>query len=333
MANANPQPETIDKLKISAFGAFAMLAGMQLDVFTHLKDGPRSTEQIADALEVNPSQLRLLLYALVAAELLTVEDELFANTPETAHFLVRGSPSYMGTKHRAWSIFWSAGLKTAETLRTGMPQALHNWSTTPQEQTEAWLRGIMPSAVATGRDLAARHDFSTCHTLLDIGGGLGALAVEVTEIHPHLKATVLELPQVAAITQRFVSAAGVQEKVQVLAADVVRDTLVGSYDVVVMQRLIQVLSPAHARRALQNVSKVVRPSGVLYIYGAVLENSRLAPLEDVVENNLIFLNTTEGQAYSEEEYRVWLGEVGLEGFSLIRLNDQACISARKPQSF
>ena len=55
-----------------------MLAGMQLDLFTPLKDGPMSTEQIADALGVRPDNLKGLLYALLAAELLVVEGDLLA---------------------------------------------------------------------------------------------------------------------------------------------------------------------------------------------------------------------------------------------------------------
>jgi DNA-binding IclR family transcriptional regulator len=44
---------------------------MQLDVFTPLKAGPMTTEQIADAIGVGPTGLRLLLYVLVVAGLLT----------------------------------------------------------------------------------------------------------------------------------------------------------------------------------------------------------------------------------------------------------------------
>jgi len=82
------RPDTIEKLSSAVYPAFAMVAGMQLDVFTPLKDGPLSVEDIAAALAVNPHKLRPLLYALVAAGLLTVQDERFANTPEAAHFLV-----------------------------------------------------------------------------------------------------------------------------------------------------------------------------------------------------------------------------------------------------
>ena len=40
MAESIPLPETINKLRFGADAAFAMLAGMQLEVFTPLKGGP-----------------------------------------------------------------------------------------------------------------------------------------------------------------------------------------------------------------------------------------------------------------------------------------------------
>jgi predicted transcriptional regulator len=64
-----PQPDTVDKLRFAADAALAMLAGMQLDVFTPLQAGPKTAEEIAHAIGVRPARLRLLLYSLVAAEL------------------------------------------------------------------------------------------------------------------------------------------------------------------------------------------------------------------------------------------------------------------------
>jgi DNA-binding IclR family transcriptional regulator len=51
-----------------------MLAGIQLDVFTPLQNGPLTVKQIADAIGGGSARLRLLLYALVAAGLLTEQN-------------------------------------------------------------------------------------------------------------------------------------------------------------------------------------------------------------------------------------------------------------------
>ena len=59
METSIPQPDTIDKLRFAADAAFAMLAGMQLDVFTPLRAGSKSAEEIASAIVLCPARLRL----------------------------------------------------------------------------------------------------------------------------------------------------------------------------------------------------------------------------------------------------------------------------------
>jgi hypothetical protein len=72
---------------------------------------------------VHSAKLTPLLYALVAAGLLTVDGDRIANTAETDYFLVRDRPACRGGIHEGILMRWHAALKTAETIRTGSPQA------------------------------------------------------------------------------------------------------------------------------------------------------------------------------------------------------------------
>ena len=105
------KPTTIFRHAFAVYTPLAMLAGMQLDVFTPLKDGPMTAPALAGALGVHPDKLQPLLYALVTAELLTVEDDRFANTPEADFYLVRWRSAYMGSVHGCvarigWWVGW-----------------------------------------------------------------------------------------------------------------------------------------------------------------------------------------------------------------------------------
>ena len=82
-------------------------------------------------------------------------------------------------------------------------------------------RGIHAEAVAGARELLARQDFSSARHLLDVGGGSGGLALTVTASYPQLQATVVDLATVTPITQRYVTEAGLAERVHVMTADVV----------------------------------------------------------------------------------------------------------------
>ncbi|MDP2603973.1 MAG: methyltransferase [Deltaproteobacteria bacterium] len=304
------RPDTINQLRFAADGAFAMLAGMQLDVFTPLKDGPKTAEDVAQAIGVGSVRLRLLLYGLVAAGLLTEQDGCFLNTAEANRFLVKGSPSYIGNRHAAMAARWSASFKTADSIRSGIPQAKLDFSNSSQAELERFLRNINASTVSTTRALLERFDFSSVKSLVDVGSGGGGVAITITKACPHITATAIDLPQVAPIALKIVEEEGAAERVKVVAADVLAGPLEGSYDVAVLRAFIQVLSHQDARVALKHVGAAVKPGGKIYIIGQILDDSRRAPLE-AVGFNLAFLNSFDaGESYTEGEHREWLTEAG-----------------------
>ena len=321
-----PEKNPIEKLATSVYPPFAMLAGMQLDLFTQLTNRPMNAEQIAETIGVGCAKLKPLLYALVVADLLNVEGEFFSNTDTANRFLVRGGPSCVVDIHEQLSDLWSAALKTAESIRTGVPQANHDYASMSKDESQQFFRGQHPYAIDYGRDLIARYDFSSYRTLLDVGGGSGGLAIAVTDAIPNIQVTVVELSTVTPVTQHFIDEAGAGDRIKVVAADVIHDSLPGSYDAAVMTAFVQVLSPDDARCALKNISRVMNPGGEIYIRGGgIIDNSRISP-PGLVSFNIVFVNVYDkGQAYTEQELKEWLEEAGFEGFRRTILPDGGSI--------
>lgn len=334
MTSSTPKPETVVTLANAVPAAFAMLAGMQLDLFSALKDNSLSADRIAEALGVGPVKLKPLLYALVAAGLLTSEGDLFSNTSESDRFLVNGEPAFIGWRHRLFSNQWGFLSKTAESIRTGSAQDRDDYSAMSKEELEAFSRGSYPRVMTVGREFVARYDLSAFHNLLDVGGGTGGLAIAITEACPHIRAVVVDQANITPLTRQFVAEAEATSRVHVLTADIVNEPLVGSYDVAVMSAFIQVLSQEQALRALMNVGKVVEPGGSVFIIGeGILDNSRLSPPEAVAFNLTSITRFDDGgSSYTEQQYRDWLAEAGfLESFERGTFSNWSdIIRARKP---
>ena len=328
MGEQTPSPDIFHQIKNGARATAAMLAGMNLDLFTPLKDGPLNAGQLASKLGVNASKLGPLLYTLVIAGLLTEEDGAFSNTPETDEFLVKGKVGYLGDSHKIWHSNLLASLKTAETIRTGVPQAKYDWTNMDEGELKVLYEGMSANDVAFAKWLSTQYDFSQCRRFLDAGGGSGTLAISMTQIHPHLTATVVDLPEVTPITEQFVMDADASGRVKVVSADLTCDPIPDMYDVAILSSVIQTISAEDARQVINNVGKVINPGGWLYIFGGgMLENSRLSP-KTAVEWNLVFINTYDnGQSYTEDEHRDWLREAGFEDLTF-RYEDFS-ITARK----
>lgn len=331
MAETSPQPETINRLFNAVYPSFAMLAGMELDLFTPLEAGSLSVEQLAGELDVLSVKLRPLLNVLVVAGLLLVKDDVFSNTPEASHYLVRGKPDYLGGMWELTQGNWARILKTAKTIRNGGPLAEFDYHST-QDELVALFRGLYPGTVVDAQRLMERYDFSAHKTLLDVGGGSGGLAITFAKAHPQLKATVLDLPSITPITQKFVAEAELSHRIDIVEGNAVSDTLSGSYDVVIARHLIQVFSEEEGRSVLSNIATIVKPGGVIHLLGWILDDSRLAP-ENIVGYNLVLLNAyADGQAYTEAEYFSWLGDAGFVDCERVTMQDGASIiMARKPE--
>ena len=330
MSASESKTANIEDLEWAVWPSFALLAGIRLDLFTPLKDGPLSVEQIADKLGLRADKLKPLLCALAAAGLLQAENGLFSNSSEANRFLVRGLPAYRGGKHEVLLNNWQAGLRTAESIRTGAPQTKLDFSGASAAELETFYRSNHAQALRRGRELAATYDLSTHRSLLDVGGGSGGLAIAVTETHPHIQATVVELPTVALITRRIIDEAGASDRVQVRNIDILNESLTGAFDAAVFSSFIQVISRDQARHALQNVGKVVNPAGAIYIRGDIVDDSGVSPLGSVMRN-LVYLDIyDEGQAYTESEHREWLKKAGFEDFERKILPDGfSMVRARK----
>lgn len=289
-----------------------------------------TAEQLANILGVNAPKLKPLLYALAASKLLALENDRFANTEVATHYLVRGSPRYMGNMHELLSYMWEAELQTSASIRTGIPQAKQDYATASTDEMEQVFQGLHPGTIAAAYALLKRYDFSPYHALLDVGGGSGGLTMTMVEKHPHIEATILDLPSVTPITQKFVDKSEARDRIQVVARDVVKESIEGSYDVAILRAFIQVLGPDDVRQALKHVSEAMIAGGHIYIIGAVLDNSRLSP-PGTVAFNLLFLNVYDGgEAYTEQEYRDWLDEAGFENMERVLLPDgNSFITAQK----
>ena len=306
----NLKPATIMRNVYGVFPSFAMLAGMQLDVFTHLKDVPMEAKSLADSLGVQEDKLSPLLYSLVVAGLLEVENKKFSNTSEAARFLVRGFPDYMGELSGFYKMLWQNSLHSAESIRTGQPQAKHDFQNLSEEELVEFFRRQIPSSRNGGKDIAEKLDFSPFKSLLDAGGGSGGVAMAICTKYPHLKATVADLPKVASLAEGFIAEAGLSGRISVSATDLCSNPPDGKYDVAVLRAVIQTLSKEEALAVLKHVGQSMVPGGRMFIFGIILDNSCLGPPASLAFAQ-VFLNTYDhGQAYTEKEYQEMLIKAG-----------------------
>ncbi len=134
-------PKTIEALAQAAYPSFVLQAGMELDVFTPLKDGPLDAVAVASAAGTDSAKTNQLLHALVAIGMMNFDGRRFSNSPEADKYLVHGKADYIGMRHYANRRRWESMLRVAETIRTGTPQRGMDYGAMSNEHREAFYRG------------------------------------------------------------------------------------------------------------------------------------------------------------------------------------------------
>src|SRR5512145_449373 len=96
MATARLSPDRIMQLGFGFWGSKTLLSAIELGLFTELAKGPLDEKALTKRLNLHPRSARDFFDALVALGMLKRTGTRYANTPETALFLDRAKPSYVG---------------------------------------------------------------------------------------------------------------------------------------------------------------------------------------------------------------------------------------------
>jgi hypothetical protein len=325
-----PSPQKITRQLIGVFPSFALLAALQLQLFTALGKQMLTCEELAVVMGVQGRRLFPVLNVLVLGELLQQTGDRYCNSEESAYYLVKGSPNYIGGAHELYADMYQAALQTAESIRTNRPAAEHDFRAMGPDSLFSFFRGLHGMGVVQGRALARDYHFEEFDNLADVGGGSGNIAIGVCEVCPNLHATVLEVDKVVPVAEQFIALSGLGERIKVQQCDITRQAPHGKFDIAVLRNLIQVLSPQQAARTIQNVGSSMRAEGRIFIIGHVLDDARRVPWEAAAWD-IAFLNIyEEGQSYTEGEYRGWLRISGFGSFERTLMgNNMSLITARK----
>jgi hypothetical protein len=333
MTDSDPtSPVHIRRLQDAVGPAFALLAGMQLGIFTEFAEEALTAEVVAARLGLPASRLERLLRALTVAGLLETDGTAFRNTAEARCFLVAGKPGYIGGEHELLADLWHADLTTATSIRENRPAATHDYQAASAEASAAFFRRLADGARSFGRELA-EHRLRGDERVLDIGGGPGHVLAGMLDVHPKLHATLFELPQTLAVAQILLADLPQRDAIHFEAGDIGTAGSAQTHDVVLMKALLQCLAPAEARRAVTHAFASLDPGGRIFIAGVgILEEGGLSPASAVFYD-LTFMNLYQGGAsYTRGTYADWLQAAGFEAIEFDTLpSGSLVITARRPQ--
>lgn len=324
-------PSHIMQVGMGFFGSKALLSAVELGLFTELAKRRMTASEIAKTLDLHPRAVPDFPDALVALRFLQRAGVgpagLYSNTPESAAFLDRNSPDYIGgilemANARLYG-FWA---DLTEALKTGAPQNEIKQSgesmfaklyETP-ERLEQFMNAMSGVSAANFKAFAQKFDFSKYETLCDVGGATGQLSCIVAAAHPHMRCTSFDLPKVLPIATGKIKKAGLTDRVTPVSGDFFSDPLPAA-DVITMGMILHDWNLEKKKLLIRKAYDALPQDGAFVVIEALIDDARRENAFGLLMSLNMLIEFGDAFDYSGSDFASWCREVGFREFEIIPL--------------
>jgi len=284
------------------------MAAIELGIFEALAGGPATLDELATRTGLTRRAARICADAMVAVGLLDRDGDTYRNSAAAATYLTGATATDLRPFIRfSDRISYPAWADLAHALRHGPVNRITDLD---PERQRIFSEGVEAVNAAPAAALAATADFTACQRLLDIGGGTGSWSIAVARNHPHLTATVFELPQVAGLARERIGEAGLSGRIGVVAGDLLTAELPAGHDCCLLANVIHCFAPEDNQGLLAKVRRAVTPGARLMLADYWTDPTHTQPAVAALMAGEYALNIENGDVYSLAEAREWLACTG-----------------------
>ena len=326
-----PDPAHILQVGTGFMASKTLLSAVELDLFSLLGSDGLTGAQLADQLDLDARAIPDFPDALVALGLLDRDGDgegaRYRNTEDTAAFLDKSSPTYVGgilemSNARLYP-FWG---DLTEALRTGAPQnevkhtgkAMFEELYSDPARLEQFMQAMTGTSMGGFHALAEKFDFSRYETLCDVGGATGQLSIIVASRHPHMRCTSFDLPVVEPIAQRTIEAAGLGDRVTTAAGDFFADPLPQA-DVITMGLVLHDWNLERKMQLIRAAHDALPEGGALIAIENIIDDSRRENVFGLLMSLNMLIEFGDAFDFTGADFAGWCTEAGFDRTEIIPL--------------
>src|SRR4029077_16021981 len=116
--------------------------------------------------------------------------------------------------------------------------------------------------------VAAVYDFASIRTLVDVGGGNGALLIGILKAHSHLRGTVFDQPPAAERARKQIAERGLSDRCEAVGGDFFKEVPRGA-DAYILKHVIHDWNDERAVRILEKCGRAMGDKGKVLIVEGV----------------------------------------------------------------
>lgn len=340
MTGSAPPSSTLLAL-LDGYRALQVLyVAAQLGIADFLRDGPKNSVELAHASGAHAQSLHRLLRAL--ASLAVIEeraDGTFSLTPLGEHLRsdVPGSlrPAFIfygGRRH------WTAWGQLLDSIKSGKtafgnqsPGVFLEMAARNPEGARIFNDAMAALSGPVSESVTAAYDFSAIGTLVDVGGGYGALLISVLLANPRVHGVLFDIAPVVEGARACIEAAGLKERCELVAGNAFESVPKGG-DAYLLKWVLHDWNDDLCTSILTSCRTAMGDAGTLLLVERVVPQ-RATPNPQVANTFLSDLNMlllSGGRERTEEEYRLLLAAAGFDLCRVVQTTTPQCIIEARP---
>ncbi len=315
-----PPPIMLHYLMRGYWISQAIYVAAQLRIADHLFPGPKSADELAQDADVHPGALYRLLRTLASVGIFTeVEPRRFGLTP-MAELLQTGNT---GSLHALalWNLLdWNAWGQLLHSVKTGETAFRHVHGMEPfayfehKPELGALFNNAMTGYAAVGSMAAVTaYDFTDFTTVVDVGGGHGALMAAILQANPTARGIIFDQANVIQGARKIIAEAGLLQRCDCVAGNFFESVPSGG-DAYILASIIHDWDTERSLTILTNCRRVMTGKAKLLLVETVIPPGDTPSFSKWLD--LEMLVCFGGWERTEAEYRELLAQAG---FRLIRV--------------
>ena len=331
-----PSPERFFEAATSYQRSAALKAAVELDLFTAVAEGRRDAGSIAARCDASERGVRILCDFLVIQGFLTKDGGGYGLTPDSAVFLDRRSPAYMGG---ALEFLLEPSLvrgfeDLAGAVRRGGTVA--DDGGTVSVENPLWVkfaRAMAPMAAPAAAQLPplVGAPKEGKFKVLDIAAGHGLYGLAFARHNPEAEVFALDWPAVLEVAKENARGAGAEARYSTIEGDAFGAEFGEGYDVVLLTNFLHHFDPPTCEQLLRKVRAALGEGGAAVTLEFVPNEDRVTPPLSAAFSLTMLAGTPAGDAYTYPELERMFGAAGFSSSEAHQLqaSPQQAIVSRK----
>jgi len=293
----------------------ALMAAAKLGLFAALAEGPATPSQVADRISASTDAVSRLLTALGALDYVSRDGDLFALNDFSRTFLRGGAG---GMVRLAWKehLFYTAWSRLADAITSGDPlfPSFADRLVNDFPSVEKFLLALNDLAEMAAPGVIGTGAFGEAATILDFGGGGGGYAAELARALPDARVTLADLRQIIPIAKGHLERKGLLDRVELMAADFLRDDcgLPGRmFDCVFLSHVLHDFDVPIASAIVAHAARRVAAGGKLVILDVLAPDGGHSNPVEALFDLMMLVEVPGGRTHRLSDVCKWMEAAGM----------------------